>query len=284
MSVPVTDETRDAVMRLLDGIVPWDEVERTHLARAREWAGSGAPLYRVRKPDVPPMHLVCYFVVCDETRDRLLLVAHRKAGLWLPAGGHVEPGENPWDTVVRECREEVHIDAVPSAVAGPPRLADGSGARYLGAEGGHAGAEAAVRGDHHAGAVAAFGRDQGDDAVVAAAVRRDDTDVLDRGHAACRALHHQDDLQRARAPRDPLGRDGRQRVAQAFRRAVAVVPPAVRDGADDVRRVHDEERVHGLQLGMTKGGPRTRTALQPAVRPGRWRRPAPGSGRRPPAR
>lgn len=118
MSVPVTDETRDAVMRLLDGIVPWDEVERTHLARAREWAGSGAPLYRVRKPDVPPMHLVCYFVVCDETRDRLLLVAHRKAGLWLPAGGHVEPGENPWDTVVRECREELHIDAVPSAVAG----------------------------------------------------------------------------------------------------------------------------------------------------------------------
>ncbi|MFE5112552.1 hypothetical protein [Streptomyces sp. NPDC056663] len=28
----------------------------------------------------------------------MLLVAHRKAGLWLPAGGHVEPGEDPWRT------------------------------------------------------------------------------------------------------------------------------------------------------------------------------------------
>lgn len=75
-------------------------------------------LHRVRKPDVPPVHLVSYFVVLDERRGELLLVAHRKAGLWLPSGGHVEPMEDPWDTVVRECREELFIDAVPSVVAG----------------------------------------------------------------------------------------------------------------------------------------------------------------------
>lgn len=105
-------------MRLLDGIVPWDEMERAHLAEVREWVGSGTPLYRTRKPDVPPVHLVGYFVVRDERREQLLLVAHRKAGLWLPCGGHVEPGEDPWDTVARECREELYIDAVPAAVAG----------------------------------------------------------------------------------------------------------------------------------------------------------------------
>lgn len=38
--------------------------------------------------------------------------------MWLPPGGHVEPGEDPWQTVVRECREELHIDAVPSSVTG----------------------------------------------------------------------------------------------------------------------------------------------------------------------
>lgn len=109
----VTDDAREELTLLLDGIEPWDGTELAHLARAREWVGSGAPLYRVRKPDVPPMHLVSYFVVRDEARGRLLLVNHRKAGLWLPPGGHVEPGEDPWQTVARECREELHIDAHP---------------------------------------------------------------------------------------------------------------------------------------------------------------------------
>ncbi|MGW6144798.1 NUDIX domain-containing protein [Streptomyces sp. NPDC055140] len=64
------------------------------------------------------MHLVSHFVVLDDARGQLLLVAHRKAGLWLPAGGHVEPGEDPWATVVRECREELGIEAVASPIAG----------------------------------------------------------------------------------------------------------------------------------------------------------------------
>ncbi|MFE4718607.1 hypothetical protein ACFRLW_19610 [Streptomyces sp. NPDC056728] len=42
------------------------------------------------------MHLLSYFVVPDNSCGQLLLVAHLKAGLWLPAGGHVESGEDPW--------------------------------------------------------------------------------------------------------------------------------------------------------------------------------------------
>ncbi|WSN72117.1 NUDIX domain-containing protein [Streptomyces sp. NBC_01361] len=64
------------------------------------------------------MHLVSYFVVLDESCGQLLLVAHRKAGLWLPAGGHVEPGEDPWAAVVRECREELGIEAEASPITG----------------------------------------------------------------------------------------------------------------------------------------------------------------------
>ncbi|MFD3372877.1 MULTISPECIES: NUDIX domain-containing protein [unclassified Streptomyces] len=109
---------RARLTSLLEGVRPWDELERVHLAEAVGWIAGGAPLCRVRKPDVPDVHLVSYFVVLDEERGELLLVAHRKAGLWLPSGGHVEPMEDPWDTVVRECREELRIEAVPSAVAG----------------------------------------------------------------------------------------------------------------------------------------------------------------------
>ncbi|MEU0119310.1 NUDIX domain-containing protein [Streptomyces bobili] len=116
-------EVSDQLLRarltdLLNRVRPWDEQERTHLAAAVEWVASGAPLYRTQKPDVPSMHLVSYFVVLDETRGELLLVAHRKTDLWLPSGGHVEPLEDPWDTVTRECREELRIEAVPSTVSG----------------------------------------------------------------------------------------------------------------------------------------------------------------------
>ncbi|MFC5828947.1 NUDIX domain-containing protein [Nonomuraea insulae] len=106
------------LIELLERVEPWDELERAHLATATEWIAGGAPLYRTRKPDVPATHLVCYFVAFDEARGELLLVAHRTAGLWLPSGGHVEPMEDPWDTVVRECAEELRIEAVPSAVCG----------------------------------------------------------------------------------------------------------------------------------------------------------------------
>jgi 8-oxo-dGTP pyrophosphatase MutT (NUDIX family) len=119
----VPDQLRRAQLtELLKGVRPWDEQERTHLAATMEWIAGGAPLYRTRKPDVPSMHLVSYFVVLDETCGELLLVAHRKAGLWLPSGGHVEPWEDPWDTVTRECREELRIEAVPSTVSGTQPL------------------------------------------------------------------------------------------------------------------------------------------------------------------
>ena len=122
MTVPDCRHTPDRALRarlteLVEGIPAWDELERAHIATTAEWIASGAPLYRVRKPDVPAMHLVNYSVVLDDARQELLLVAHRKAGLWLPSGGHVEPGEEPWDTVVRECREELHIEARPSTIA-----------------------------------------------------------------------------------------------------------------------------------------------------------------------
>jgi 8-oxo-dGTP pyrophosphatase MutT (NUDIX family) len=43
--------------------------------------------------------------------DHVLLVDHRDAGLWLPSGGHVEPGEHPRATVARELREELGFAA-----------------------------------------------------------------------------------------------------------------------------------------------------------------------------
>lgn len=112
------DRARAHVAELVAGVRSWDALEQEHLAEAAAWVAGGAPLWRLRPPDVPPVHLVSYFVVVDEARGELLLVGHRKAGLWLPSGGHVEPLEHPWRTVVRECEEELGIAAVPVAACG----------------------------------------------------------------------------------------------------------------------------------------------------------------------
>ena len=41
---------------------------------------------------------------------KVLLVNHKKLGVWLYPGGHVEPNETPDETVIREVEEETGLD------------------------------------------------------------------------------------------------------------------------------------------------------------------------------
>jgi 8-oxo-dGTP pyrophosphatase MutT (NUDIX family) len=91
------------------GLVALDGLEAMHIACVLAWIDSGAPLCRTAKPATPPVHLVSYFLCIDG--DAVLLVDHRLAQMWLPTGGHVEPGEHPRETVARELREELGREA-----------------------------------------------------------------------------------------------------------------------------------------------------------------------------
>lgn len=53
-----------------------------------------------------------HFVVSGYgVRDgKVLLVHHRKLGMWLPVGGHVEKNELPEEALIREFREETGLD------------------------------------------------------------------------------------------------------------------------------------------------------------------------------
>jgi 8-oxo-dGTP pyrophosphatase MutT (NUDIX family) len=82
--------------------------------------GAAADLSVVRTRD----WAVAVFVVWDA---RVMLHRHPKLGLWLPCGGHVEPGELPDQAAVREVEEEsgVRVRLVgppPVAAAGPRQL------------------------------------------------------------------------------------------------------------------------------------------------------------------
>jgi 8-oxo-dGTP diphosphatase len=114
----IADSMRDHIDRIVAAIEPVDDLERAHRDSTIAWIGSGAPIFRTRRPDVPPKHLVSYFALVDEQRRKLLLVDHKRAGLWLPSGGHVEPDEDPTATVVRELAEELGL-AADFVYAGP---------------------------------------------------------------------------------------------------------------------------------------------------------------------
>lgn len=100
---------RQHIRSEIASIAPLDPLEAQHRVDALAWVDSGAELIRQAKPATPPKHLVSYFAVVDGSH--ILLVDHKNAQLWLPAGGHVEPGEHPRETVVRELQEELGFTA-----------------------------------------------------------------------------------------------------------------------------------------------------------------------------
>ncbi len=107
---------------MISGLEPCDQLEAEHINNAINWIDTSHEIFRIKKPDTPPKHLVAYFVVYDHRADLLLLVHHTKAKAWLPAGGHVEPGENPQSAVLREAAEELNITAIFTNEFGPRPL------------------------------------------------------------------------------------------------------------------------------------------------------------------
>lgn len=111
---------RAAIRAEVFAIEALDALERRHLDETLAWIDSGAELCRLAKPATPLRHLVSYFAVVDPDAEKILLVDHRSAQRWLPAGGHVEPREHPRSTVLRELAEELAL--VPDHAIGPPLM------------------------------------------------------------------------------------------------------------------------------------------------------------------
>ena len=83
---PLKVSAEQNVAAIISGIIPFDDIESQHIQETLAWIHSGAPIFRLQKPDIPPKHLVSYFILFDEKAQKVLLVDHKKAQLWLPAG------------------------------------------------------------------------------------------------------------------------------------------------------------------------------------------------------
>lgn len=126
-----------AVRELMIAISPADELEQAH--QAEPWPGWTArtDICRRAKPATPARHLVSYVVLVDFSDLSMFLVDHIRAGLWLPPGGHVEPGGDPAAPARREVSEELGIDADFSVAGDRPVFVTVT--RTGGLDGGHTG-------------------------------------------------------------------------------------------------------------------------------------------------
>jgi len=111
MSKQTMTDTKSKIRELVMKINPVDAAEAEHINDAVRWIESTNDIFRLQKPDIPPKHLVSYAVLLDVPNKKVLLMDHINAELWLPCGGHVEPGEHPKNAALRELKEELNLEA-----------------------------------------------------------------------------------------------------------------------------------------------------------------------------
>ncbi len=114
-----TDTRLDRVMAGLRARRPVDDREAVSVATCLEVLGG---LTRPFERDAGPVHVTGSGVVTGP--DGVLLLRHRKLGIWVQPGGHLEAGERPWEAARRETAEEtgLEVELVPPPGAGEPPL------------------------------------------------------------------------------------------------------------------------------------------------------------------
>lgn len=70
----------------------------------------------------PETHFIVYFAAYDPTAGEVFIGHHRKSGLWLFNGGHIDQGETPIETAVREIGEEWGTSLSPESLGAPQLL------------------------------------------------------------------------------------------------------------------------------------------------------------------
>ena len=100
----MTETMRAWVRRSVAERTPIDAAERANIARfLGHYDVLADPMDRER--DL--IHVTGSAIVTGPRG--VVLLRHRRLGLWLQPGGHIEPGETPWEAALREATEETGL-------------------------------------------------------------------------------------------------------------------------------------------------------------------------------
>lgn len=80
-------------------ICPSKEVLDGFLARAEEGL--------LTRDENPRTHFCVYFLPFNQAKKKIFVTHHKKSGLWISPGGHIDKGEGLWTTLNREISEEL---------------------------------------------------------------------------------------------------------------------------------------------------------------------------------
>lgn len=82
-----------------------DYVNKTILQRALNRIAHGKP----SREENTDTHFCSFFLPFDPISKKMFLGHHKKADDWIPPGGHIDQGETPLETTIREFQEELQI-------------------------------------------------------------------------------------------------------------------------------------------------------------------------------
>ncbi len=114
---PTGDALRQRVRADVEARTPVDEREAHSVERFL------VEYDRLERPfdiDADPVHVTGSGIVTGPRG--VLLLEHKRLGIWLQPGGHIDSGESPWEAALRESQEETGLDVRFAA----PLLADGT--------------------------------------------------------------------------------------------------------------------------------------------------------------
>lgn len=103
---PATAVVADVVADIL----PYDDLEQRHITTTLDWLASTDDTFRCAESATATPHLVAYVVLVDPEARGVYLWQHRTAGLHLPMGRYLEPGEHPLTAARREACEELGVE------------------------------------------------------------------------------------------------------------------------------------------------------------------------------